>query len=251
MKFIVLILPIVLLTSCFKTAEEIKREKEIDRQLNQSSKIIAELRTELNNLRGTVAATSGQIEEIDYKTKTSKAETLEDITQRLDQLTEQVKVLAEENKSTQQQLASINADIGKQKKYISKVTGTLSEMSGSSSSDLLTKANKAFSKNQQKKAKDLYQEVLNQGKISNATKNKVYYNLGLLEYWGSQYNNALIYFSKIYDKYPRSSKAPGSLFYIGLSFKKQKEKAKASAIFQELINKYPKSPFAKKAKKEL
>ena len=45
----------LIFTSCFKTAEEIKREKDIDRQLNQSSKIIADLRIEVQELKGSLA----------------------------------------------------------------------------------------------------------------------------------------------------------------------------------------------------
>lgn len=249
MKLILLVS--LILTSCFKTAEQIKREKNVDRQLSQSSKIIADLRIEIQELRTTLAQASGQIEEIDHKTQTSGEQTYQSMSEKITQLSEQVKNLSDDNQATQKQMAQLQSEMQQQKKFLGKVTGTLSEMSGKSAKGLLTQAHQAFEKNQQKKAKELYSEVLNRGKISNATKNKVYFNLGLLEFWAKNYDQSLIYFSKIYTKYPRSSKAPGSLFYIGMNFKKKKELEKARATFEELIQNYSKSSFAKKAKKEM
>ncbi|MBD63962.1 MAG: hypothetical protein CME62_02045 [Halobacteriovoraceae bacterium] len=241
----------LIFTSCFKTAEEIKREQDVDRQLSQSSKIIADLRIEVQELKGSLTRATGQIEEIDYKTQTEGAQSYQSINERIAQLQEQVKALSEDNQMMQVQLKTMQGTLKTQKGFIKKVTGTLSEMSGKSSDSLYAEANKAFTANKQKKAKDLYLEVLAQGKISNATKNKVYYNLGLLEHWAKDYDQSLVYFSKIYTKYPRSSKAPGSLYYIGMNFKQKNETDKAKATFEELIKSYPKSVFVSKAKKEL
>lgn len=251
MKLMTAIAIPLLLTSCFKTAEEIKREQDVDRQIKQSSKIIADLRIEIQELRGTLARATGQIEEIDYKTQTEGAQSYQSVNEKIAQLQEQVKALTDENKAMQEQITQVQDNLGKQKKFINKVTGTLSEMSGKSSDDLYADANKAFTANQQSKAKDLYLEVLAQNKISAATRNKVYYNLGLLELWAKNYDESLVYFSKIYTKYPRSSKAPGSLYYIGINFKEKKEADKAKATFEELIKSYPESVFVKKAKAEL
>ena len=112
-------------------------------------------------------------------------------------------------------------------------------------------AHKAFEANKQKKAKELYLQVLAEDKVNNAVKNHVFYNLGLLNYWSKKYDDALVYFSKIYTKYPKSSFAPASLLYIGRSFKNQNKTDEAKATFEELIKNYPKSRHAKSAQKEL
>jgi len=232
--------------SCFKTAEEIKREKNVDLQIAQSSKTIAELTQTINSLKGQIASTSGQIEEIDHKATQSDLKQQESFSQTVAQLSEQVKILSADNLEIKKQLAE-------QKKYFTKVTGALSKISSSSSrskSSLIGKAHKAFEKNKQKEAKKLYLQVLANNKVSAAKRNHVYYNLGLLEYWGKEYESAITYFSKIYTKYPRSSFAPRSLLQIARSFKKQKKKAEANAMFSEVIKKYPKSKQAKAAKKE-
>ena len=246
---------LVLLSSCFKTAEEIKREQLIDQQLSQSSKIIADLSGQINELKGGLANTSGQIEELGYHSKQKSEIQVSSFNQSLTQLAEQVKILTGENKKTQSEVNQLSRELKEQKAFIQKVTGTLSKMSGKpttqTSSNLLKKAHTAFEKNQQTEAKDLYLQVISENKISNAKKNHVYYNLGLLEYWSKSYDEALVYFSKIYTKYPKSSFAPGSLLYIGRSFAKSNRPDEAKATFQEVIKNYPKSKQAKSAKEEL
>jgi TolA-binding protein len=242
-----------LLTSCFKTAEQIKREKEVDLQVAQSAKTIRDLSETIQQLKSQINSTSGQIEEIDHKSQQKAQEQNQTFSQTVLQLSEQVKLLLTDNVELKSKLAKIEKDLEAQRKYIKNVTGTLTKISGPtkrSSGSKLKKAHKAFEKNQKKTAKKLYQELLNEGKINAAQRNHVYFNLGLLDYWAAKYNKALVYFSKIYTKYPRSSFSPRSLLYIARSFKKQNKTAEASAMYQELIKNYPKSSHAATAKKE-
>lgn len=245
---------LLLLTSCFKTAEEIRREQEVDQRIAQSSKTIADLNETIQNLKQQIASTSGQIEEFDYKRQKNDQELNKTMSETMVQLTEQVKNLVEENAEIKTQLAKLQGDVSTQKKYIKNVTGSLSKIAGptkSSSTSKLQEAHSAFEKNNKKEAQELYNEVLAEGKINNAQKNHVYFNLGLLDYWNGKYNDAITYFSKIYTKWPRSSFSPRALLYIARSFDKQKKSAEAKAMYEELINKYPKSSHAKTAKKEV
>lgn len=253
-KFFVFIIISFMLQSCFKTAEQIRREKQVDHQLAQSSRIIADLNIKIEELQGRLAQATGQIEEIDHKATKSNQEQKMSFSETLAQLQEQVRILSEENQKNKTQIAELNEQVSSQKKYIKKVNSTLTginKKSTSTSQSTLKKAHKAFDKKQRKTAKKLYLQVLSEGKINNAVKNHVYYNLGLIEYYYGKYDDALAYFSKIYTKYPRSSYAPKSLLYIGRSFKKSKRKDEATATFEELIKNYPKSKQAAEAKKEL
>lgn len=256
MKLIILFSLGLILSSCFKTAEEIKREQQIDQQLSQSSKIIADLSNQISELKGGLANTSGQIEELGYHSKQNTDSQATSFNQSITQLSEQVKILMLENEKLKSDMITLSNEFESQKKFIQKVTGTLSEMTGKKKttnepSSLVKDADEAFEKNQKEKAKRLYLTVLNENKISAAKKNHVFYNLGLLEYWNNKYDEALVYFSKIYTKYPQSSFAPRSLLYIGLSFKKSNRPEEAKATFQELIKNYPKSKQADSAKKEI
>jgi chromosome segregation ATPase len=157
-KQVLLICLTLLLTSCFKTAEEINRERLIDQQLSQSSKIIADLTNQMTELKGGLASTSGQLEEIDHKRKQLSERQQLSYSQTIAQLSEQVKILTSDSKKTQEQITKLSSELKAQKKFIQKVTGTLTKMSGSSSSSnksLLKQAHRAFEKNQQKNAKSL------------------------------------------------------------------------------------------------
>lgn len=252
-NYVLLLVLSIMFSSCFKTAEEIKREKLIDQQLDQSSKIIANLTIQLSDLKGGLATTSGQIEEIDHKRKQYSEEQKLTYSQSIAQLTEQVKNLTEEHLKTQSQVANLSKQVQTQKKYISKVTGALSKMNDSppSGKNLLKKAHKSFEKNKKKQALTLYHQVLQESKISNAQKNHVYFNIGLLNFWNKKYNDALVYFSKIYTKYPKSSFAPRSLLYIARSFNKTNKADAANASYAELIKNYPKNKHADTARKEM
>ena len=254
MKLTLLIVLSLITTSCFKTAEEIKREQQRNIQIEQSSQMVAELTLQVKDLQTKLANATGQIEEIDHNTKTKTEETTMTFTQTIAQLSEQVKVLSQENKQNKIKIEALEKEVESQKKYIKNVNSTLgkiAEPTKSSSGNKLQAAHKAFEKNQQSKAITLYQEALSEGKINARQRNHARYNLGLLHYWKKDYDNALVYFSKIYTKYPKSSWAHKCLLYIGKSFKGQKKTAEANATFEELIKKYPKSSSAKKAKKEM
>ena len=247
-------------TSCFKSAEEIRREKMVDKmstQLEQSSRLVATLTQQVKDLQSRLDSTSGQLEEIGYKTSTNQQKTQEDFTQTTAQLAEQVNALKMEVQKNKMSMKQINASLSAQKKYLNNINKTLASLGGGSSSgissskSLLSDAHKAFEKNQQKKAINLYQQVLSEGSINAAQRNHVWHNLGLLEYWNKRYNDAAVWFSKIYTKYPQSSWAPRSLLYIARCFKNNGKKTEANATYAQLIKDYPKSKYVETANKEM
>lgn len=258
MRKILLLLSLSLFfTSCFKTAEEIRREKMVDQmsiQLKQSSQLVADLTMQVSDLQTRLANTSGQLEEIDHKTTTKSQEAAMTFSQTIAQLAEQVTALTAENNENKKQIHILSQEVDAQKKYISKLTGTLTKITGptkSSSQSKLKQAHTAFEKNDQDKALSLYLEVLEEGKINARQKNHVNYNIGLLYYWSKKYNDALTHFSPIYTNWPKSSWAPRALLQIARSFDKLGKKEEAKATYEEIITKYAKSSQAKTAKKEI
>jgi TolA-binding protein len=65
-----------------------------------------------------------------------------------------------------------------------------------------------------------------------------------------QYKKAIVEYSKFPEKFTHSSRMPEALYKIGLSFEALGMKEDAKGFYQELVEKYPKSPEAKKAKKK-
>jgi TolA-binding protein len=253
LKLLTLLTLSLIFTSCFKTAEEIRRDKKVDEMIGQSASLTAELQMKMNELQNKLASTSGQIEEIDYKATTNNQETTKTLSQTIASLSEQVKILNKENTENKAEIQKIQSELDAQKQYVSKLTGTLTKIAGpskSSSASGIQEAHKAFEKNDQKEATKLYEQVLAEGKINNREKNHVRYNLGLMSYWNKKYDDALSYFSSIYTKWPKSSWAPRALLQIARTFKKQNKKDEANATYDEIIQKFASSSQAKKAKEE-
>ncbi len=71
-------------------------------------------------------------------------------------------------------------------------------------------------------------------------------------YYGlKQYKKAIIDYSKFPEKYTKSKRMPVALFKIGQSFEGLGMKEDAKGFYQELVDKFPKSAEAKKAKGKL
>lgn len=252
MKSIIILSTLLIFTSCFKTAEQIAREKKFDQmsiQYEQSSKIIADLQLQVKDLQDRLANATGQLEEIDHLQKEMSETQKKTLEEYVSQLDAQVKLLILESKSQKVDINKLQAEIQKQKAYAKKVSKSLNKISNSQTS--WANANKLFEANKMSDAEAMYEEVLASGKLNAAQTNATHYNLGLINYWNKKYENSAAYFSKIYTKWPKSSYAPKSLLYIARCFKKMGKSAEAKATFSELIKKYPKSNQAKKAKSEM
>lgn len=261
MKHIFYLLMVLFFTSgCFKTAEEIRREKQVDQmsvQLEQSSKLVATLTQQVSSLQARLDSTSGQLEEIGYKTTSNQQETQETFTQTTAQLAQQLTILKNDVDQNKSSLNSIQDSLNAQQKYLNKLNTTLAKLTGinsstnSSSKSLLKDAHNAFEKNMQKEAKELYEQVLSVGNLNASQRNQVWFNLGLLDYWSKNYSDSSVWFSKIYTKYPKSTLAPRSLLYLARNFNNLGQKEESIATYATLIKEFPKSSHAKKAKKEM
>jgi TolA-binding protein len=239
---------LVTLTSCFKTAEDIAREKKVDEmsvQLEQSQRLVADLTTQVQMLQTQLATYTGRMEEQTNEQKQqqeSRLKTWQELSAQMDAIN---KLSGEQEK----EMRAIKKELEDQKKYLEKVLKTLKSVKSQGPS--LKKAHSLFEKNKLAAAKAEYLDVLEAGKISAGQKNAVRYNLGLISYWTKKYEDAISYFSQIYTKWPKSSYADRSLYYIGLSFKKSGDKESANEAFKQLMANYPKSKYADKSKKEL
>lgn len=65
------------------------------------------------------------------------------------------------------------------------------------------------------------------------------------------YKKAILDFSKFPEKFMHSKKLPAALYKIGLAFEALGMKEDAKGFFQEIVDKYPKSSEAKKAKAKI
>lgn len=250
MKYLCLLF---LLTGCFKTSEQIQREQKVDQmsgQLEDSAKLVADLTQQVDDLQERLANTTGNIEEMGHSQSKLNREFQEETRQTLSQISAQLNALREEATRDQNRIRTLELQAKEQGELLAKITASLQKLAQADAPITVAAAHRLFEQNKRAQAKEAYLALLQDAKTSNAQKNAIRYNLGLISYWDKQYESALTYFSQIYTKWPKSSYAPRSLLYIARSFAKSGKKQEASASYQELINKYPDSSQAKEAKKE-
>jgi len=70
-------------------------------------------------------------------------------------------------------------------------------------------------------------------------------------YAEKDYENAILSFQDVVDKYPAGDKAPDAVYKQGLSFMALKDNKNAKILFNLVVSKYPKSPAAGMARKKL
>ncbi len=80
---------------------------------------------------------------------------------------------------------------------------------------------------------------------------EAYFLKGECHFKLKQYKKAIVEYSKFPEKYTRSTHVPEALLKIGMSFEALGMKDDAKGFYQELVEKFPKSPEAKKARKKV
>lgn len=248
MKNIFLLTLLLPLVSCIKSTEDLRREKLVDTldvQMKQSQKMMADLTVKIKDFEQRVATVGGQVETLEHTQSQSIEQKIEGLNTTIEELKTRISQLEGTVEKQDKLLAGINVKLSEQKSYVKKVTKTLGSIAKESSyKPALGKALRLVNQKKYKTAKGKLEELLAE-KLSNADRNKVFHGLGLINYNQKSYDNAIVYFSKIYTKWPRSSLSPNSLYYIGKSFEAQGKSAEANQIYQEVTKKYPKSKQAK------
>ncbi|MGE5188779.1 MAG: tol-pal system protein YbgF [Gemmatimonadota bacterium] len=79
----------------------------------------------------------------------------------------------------------------------------------------------------------------------------VYYWKGETFYVEKDFENAILSFQDVIDRFPGGDKAPDAMLKQGLSFQALKDAKNARIVLELLVTKYPKSPAAEKARQKL
>ncbi len=252
MKKILLLTSLFLLASCLKTAEQVQREKkmaEIPDQVQSSQKMMSDLLIQVKDLRSQVNTLNGRIEELEYKQGQTDPE-------KDKKSFETMNLIQNQQTAQATQLEEIKAELKEQRSFLEKVTASLKNMSSGDSKKKSAKSELASALSLVKNdkyadaRKELEALIDNPGLTAGDT-NKLYHGLGRVEYYTKNYDKALVYFSKIYTKYPRSSIAPSSLLFIARSLSKLGKNDEAKEAFTQVTNQYAGSKEAEEAKKEM
>ena len=254
MSKILSILAILTLTvSCIKTADQVNREKRIDsmtEQVKDSQGLMADLISQIKDMQTQINQLNGKVEEIEYKQKQIDPQSIKKMSENL----EHVKTKQE---SESGQLTQIQNELKEQRIFMEKVTASLASMKSApkaqkkSPKEELAEGLELIRKDKYADARKVLESLIDHSALTAGDHNKVLHGLGKVEYYTNNSEKALVYMSKIYTKYPKSSLAPSCLFFIGRSLKKLGKKEEATQAFKKVIEDYPGTKEAKDAQKEL
>lgn len=240
---------LIIFTGC-KTADDIRREQAVDtmsvqvieqqKQLTDNNFKIQEIDQRLNQIYG-------QLEETQTDAKQRILEKEKERQNTLTQINDRIELI-------ESRLDEMEEGLKQQSEFIKEVTSTLKGFQSKSSaktSDPYRKAINLYERGKYKAAKPELAELLKQKSLSAVRKVRVHYALGTISMKEKSYENALVHYSWIYTKYPKSSRAPGSLLGIAKSFIATNQKAEAKESLKQFINQYPNSKEITEANKLL
>lgn len=238
------------LTGC-KTQEEIAQGQMVENlnlQVSESQKLTAEATVRMQQLEERMNNITGQVEESGHQRQTTTQNQIKELKDKLI-------VIEENNKTLNTDVANIKNSLAEQKEYLDKVLKSLTKISkakpAKKKSSPYDNAMAAYKRGKYKTAKAQLQDLLNGKKVKGSKRARVLHNLGMSSFILKENDQALIYFSKLFTDYPKSSFNKNGLLFLGKSFKRMNKKEEAKQTLNELISRFPKAKQVGEAKKLL
>lgn len=234
-----------------KTQEEIAQGQMVENlnlQVSESQKLTAESTVRMQQLEERMNNITGQVEESGHQRQTSTQNQIKELKDKL--------VLIEErNKTLNTDVANIKKSLEEQRVYLDKVLKSLTKISKTKAPKKklspYDEAMRSYKKGRYKTAKGKLQALLNGKKVKGSKRARVLHNLGMSSYLLKEDDQALIFFSKLFTDYPKSSFNKNGLLFLGKSFKRLNKKEEAKQTLGELISRFPKAKQVTEAKKLL
>lgn len=240
-----------------KTQEDIRREKTLEVADQQTQKLSANTNLRFQALEEKISQLTGQMEEVQHSNEKSVQVEIKALKQKVADLQRDL----EQQKALNDALAE---KMNEQTQYIEQVVKELSRFSGKKTSspaidtvsddvpkeDITVK--NGISKYENKDfdtAKLIFQSLLDNKKTKKKDKEACLNYLGLIEYREKNYQNAKVFFSRIYTDNPQSKYAAASLLYLAKSFAQLNMAEEAKQTLEELESKFPKTKEAQEGEK--
>lgn len=251
-----LILSLLITFSACKTQEDIRREKTVENlneQVVQSQKNTANASVRFSTIEEQLSKITGQVEETSHY----RQQEIKDVAL----LKERLQALEETSKKQTEFLRGLNEKLQEQSKYIDQVIKSLtllneqkekeSSKKKDSNNDPATVKNGIirFKARDLEGAKEILLAVLDTKKIKKKDKEASYHYLGMIEYKNQNYEEAKVYFSKLFSENPDSQYAPAALLNLARSFQQLNSKEEARQSLDELLSRFPKSKEVHEANK--
>jgi TolA-binding protein len=257
MKVFTLLSVLILSVGCIKTVEQVNREKRFDsisEQMGDTQGLLANIVAQMRDMQSQLDRMNGRLEELEHKQSQVDPEGLK-------QMSENMNLIKTQQETQSAQLLQIQNELKEQRGFIEKVTQTLAEVKKApapapvakkkSAKDELEEGLQLIKNDKYGEARAELEPLIDHPDLTAGNRNKVLHGLGKVEYYTGNHEKALVYFSKIITKYPRSSLAPSSLLFVGRAFKKMGKKEEAKQAFNKVVEDYKDSREANEARKEL
>ena len=98
-------------------------------------------------------------------------------------------------------------------------------------------------------SKEILVSLVDSKKLKKKEKEAALFYLGMIQFKEKNFEEAKVYFSKLFSEYPDSSYGASTLLNLAKSFIQLKSKEEASQSLDELITRYPKSKEAQEGAK--
>lgn len=233
-----LLVPLLALSGCLKSRVNLREESDsphspqtmpaqVQEVEPKGQYVIDELRSEITRLTGKIDELERNQSQAAQKENGIQSEATKKLEKRIVELETAQAELIEQLKKVQNTAAQAQAD----------------------PSELLDKGKQQLGSGDLEAAVESFSSYLKAPRIKQAEEATFLRGEALYEL--KQYNRAIADFAQFPEKFTRSTRMPQALYKIGLSFLALQNKTDARAFFTELIEKFPKSPEAKKARSKL
>jgi len=235
------------------TLESLKSQ--LAQKFVQYDESISDLSNKLSSFNTILSEIDATKISLDRIKKELKDTNLTEIKQRIEVLEQKVAKLEEQNiaiKNTIQEITKIqNENFQNLSNSIQEILNQIKKINTNTSispKQAFKKAKLYFFDGKLSKAKELFLYTLNKNYLP-ATSS---YYLGEIAYKMGKYKEALAYYKKSITLYPKKASFTDRLLYhTAISFLKLNQGKNARLTFEKLIKDFPKSKYAKLAKKEL
>lgn len=259
-KILLLASLFVFSTACIKTADQVNREKRFDQvsaQVGDTQSLLADMVSQLKSMQSQLDRMNGRLEELEHKQKGQVTP------EQMNKMTETLNVMKTQQDADKEQLNSIQNELKDQRAFLEKVTASLAAVKEREAAPVSKAEKKKSAKaeldkglvlikeNKYKEARAELEGLIDHDDLTPGDRNKVLHGLGKVEYYTGNPEKAMVYFSKIFTKFPKASLAPSSLLFIGKSLEKMGKKEEAKQAFQKVVEDYKGTKEANEASKQL
>lgn len=241
--WIVLCAIAVSMPGCMKTRGAMKgddsaEESTDDGQVKKSKKVS---RLEIEDMKNEITRVSGKLEEIEHAQETNApADTRE-------------KMLALENRVAELEKNQVLV-LSEVKEMKDRLGGARQANSAAPSSesakDLIAEGYSQLEEKNFEGAGDKFDAAIGKG-IKGKESADAHFGFGEAKMGSRDFKGAIVEYSKVQEVFSKSPRVPESLYKIGLCFEKLNMKKESRDFFGELIERFPKSTEAKKARAKI